>query len=354
VPEELRLAGAFALALVTTLAATPISIRIARRTQFYDRPVGYKAHGAPTPLLGGAAVVCGMLAGGWIAGGALSRYAIVFAAVLAMLVVGTIDDRKGLSVSPRVLTTIGCGSLLFAAGLGWEPFPDQSLNFLMTILFVVGVVCGYNIMDNLDGAISTVASVTGLVIGFYAAAEGAPLVSALAFGLAGACIGFLPFNLSRPAARIFLGDGGSMPIGLTVAVLIMNLPQPSGFDWELVAVTLVLVGLPGLDTALVIISRLRRGVPVLSGGRDHITHRILAKTGSTNSVAVALAGGQAFFSILAIILLGLEAEPAFAGAGASVILALGLIAALEASSWTGTLTRKHASARASVASHDSV
>ena len=81
---------------------------------------------------------------------------------------------------------------------------------------VLAVVNAFNLMDNLDGAAGTVGAVSAAGAGVLATMEGDPMLGALALSLAGACGGFLPFNLSRPA-RVFLGDGGSMPIGFVVA-----------------------------------------------------------------------------------------------------------------------------------------
>ncbi len=86
-----------------------------------------------------------------------------------------------------------------------------------------------------------------------------------AASLGGACLGFLPRNLSFPA-RIFLGDGGSMPMGFAVAVLVMVAASTSAVAWRSLLVALLLVGIPALDTSLVIVSRRRRGVSILKGG----------------------------------------------------------------------------------------
>ena len=163
----------------------------------------------------------------------------------------------------------------------------------LTIALFVGVINAYNLMDNIDGATCTIGLVSGLTLGIYAATQSAPLLGAVGLAMAGACAGFLPFNLAPPSARIFLGDGGSMPLGFLNAVLIANLPWGGSHVWVAVAVGVVLVGLPALDTALVMISRRRRRVSLLTGGRDHLTHRVLAHLGSPRLVALALAVAQA-------------------------------------------------------------
>jgi UDP-GlcNAc:undecaprenyl-phosphate GlcNAc-1-phosphate transferase len=328
--DELRLIAAFALAALITLALTPIAIRAAHRTGFYDHPVGYKQHRVPTPYLGGIAVVLGFLTGSMAFGGGFGEFEALAACAIGVLVLGTVDDRVGLPIGPRLVGATVCAGVLYATGLGWEPFEAALPDLLLTVLLVLAVINAYNLMDNLDGAAATVAAVSAGLLGVYLAAEGSPLFGALAIALAGACVGFLPYNLIRPRARIFLGDGGSMAIGLVIATLIMNLPEPAGFEWELIPLALLAVGLPAFDTALVVISRRRRGVPVLRGGRDHLTHRLYARVGSTRQVAAVFAAGQATLVGFAVLLGAADPDVAVAAICILVALALGAIGVLEA------------------------
>jgi UDP-GlcNAc:undecaprenyl-phosphate/decaprenyl-phosphate GlcNAc-1-phosphate transferase len=332
--DEVRLIAAFALAALITLALTPIAIRVAHGTGFYDHPVGYKQHRAPTPYLGGVAVVLGFLAGSIAFGGGFAEFASLTTCGIGALVLGTVDDRVGLPIGPRVVGATACAGVLTATGLGWDPTEAALPDLLLTVILVLAVINAYNLMDNLDGAAATVAAVSAALLGVYLAAEGSPLFGAVALALAGACVGFLPYNLVRPGARIFLGDGGSMAIGLVIATLIMNLPEPAGFEWELVPLALLAVGLPAFDTALVIVSRRRRGVSMLRGGRDHLTHRLYARVGSTRFVAAAFAAGQAVLVGFALLLGAADPQVAVAAVCICVALALGAIGVLEAPSRT--------------------
>jgi UDP-GlcNAc:undecaprenyl-phosphate/decaprenyl-phosphate GlcNAc-1-phosphate transferase len=333
VSDEFRLVAAFGIALVVTAAAVPVAIRVAWRSGFLDRPVGYKKHAEPTPYLGGVAVAAGLLAGAVAFGDGLGEYAMLIACAGLLLAVGVIDDRFTLGVGPRLISETSCALALFSADLGFSIYDSDTLNLLLTVALVIGVINAYNLMDNLDGAAATVALVSAVALGVYLTTLGLATLGAIGLALAGACAGFLPFNLARPSARIFLGDAGSMPIGLIVATLIMNVPAPPGFGWEFLAVALVIVGLPALDTALVIFSRLRRGLAVHRGGRDHLTHRLLRWVASPRRVAVVLATGQAVFAGLAVALLHLDREPALAGSIACVLVAIGIIVAFELPEW---------------------
>ena len=147
--------------------------------------------------------------------------------------------------------------------------------------------------------------------------------------MAGACAGFLPYNLTRPA-RIFLGDGGSMLLGFLVAALSMAVWRESGgMDGVDILPTIMLVGLPVLDMTLVIVSRIRRGAPVGKGGRDHITHRLLSKLGSTRAVAFTLAVAQAALCIAAIELMGWQRGELLTAVGIAFLLGIVTIVLFE-------------------------
>ena len=135
----------------------------------------------------------------------------------------------------------------------------------------------------MDGAAATVGGVTTLATAALALIEGDVALAVLCAGMSGACFGFLPYNLAGPA-RIFLGDGGSLPIGFVVAATIMALPDEGG-GWTPILAAVILAGLPVLDTTLVMISRRRAGIPLLTAGRDHLTHRLVTRLGSPRAVA---------------------------------------------------------------------
>jgi len=322
---------AFVVALAATLVFTPLAIRLAQATGFFDHPVGYKGHGSPTPYLGGVAVVAGFLLAAALCGGHVNAFASIAIGAVVLLGVGTVDDRYQLSPLTRLAIEAAVACVLYVAGIGWSLFGNDALDLPISLAFVIGVVNAYNLMDNMDGATSTVAGVSAAVLGVLAAGRN-PELGAIAFALAGACFGFLRFNLASPA-RIFLGDGGSMPIGFVVAALIMAMPGTAHLGWAFVPVAVVLIGLPALDTTLVVVSRLRRGAGVFTGGRDHLTHRLRAKVGSARRVAAILGFSQAIPSVCGALLVG--ADESFAALGAICLIAIGVavVVRLESPGW---------------------
>jgi UDP-GlcNAc:undecaprenyl-phosphate/decaprenyl-phosphate GlcNAc-1-phosphate transferase len=199
-----------------------------------------------------------------------------------------------------VLAEVVAAVALASAGLGWTVFGPEVLNLVLTVVWVVGLSNAFNLMDNIDGATGSVASVSALGIGVVALTQGEPALAAVAFALAGACAGFLTHNLARPA-RIFLGDGGSLPIGFLVAATAIVVCDGHGLGVSAVAYAALLAGLPIFDTALVVVSRRRARVPLVTAGRDHLTHRMLARLGSERRVAAVLAVLQAWLCLGALL-----------------------------------------------------
>jgi UDP-N-acetylmuramyl pentapeptide phosphotransferase/UDP-N-acetylglucosamine-1-phosphate transferase/glycosyltransferase involved in cell wall biosynthesis len=300
-PTDQRFALAFGLALAITLLLTPAAIWLARQTGFFDHPEGYKGHRAPTPYLGGLAVGAGIAIPAIMFGGAAMEYSPLALCAAALWLVGTVDDRIGLNPGTRVIVEVAVAVVLWATGLGWGIPGAEVLGLAFTVLWVVGLVNAYNLMDNMDGAAAGVACVSAAGIALVAALAGRPVLAAFALTVAGACAGFLWFNLAAPA-KIFLGDGGSMPLGFLIAAAAMSVPVSGDLGVLGIVALAPVAGLPILDTCLVMVSRRRRRVALLSGGRDHLTHRLRAHLASPRAVTLVLATAQAALCGLALTL----------------------------------------------------
>ena len=192
----------------------------------------------------------------------------------------------------------------------------------------MGLVNAFNLMDNLDGATGAVGMVCAAGVGVAALLYGGIALAALAFALAGGCAGFLVYNLSRPS-RIFLGDGGSMPLGFLVAAMAMRVPVSGQLGWSVFLLAALLLAIPILDTLLVVISRKRRGVSILTAGCDHLTHRLGARLGSARAVAATLAIVQAAVSLVAIAAAQSGRTAIIVVAACSLALGAAAIAVLE-------------------------
>jgi UDP-GlcNAc:undecaprenyl-phosphate/decaprenyl-phosphate GlcNAc-1-phosphate transferase len=334
-PDEARLIGAFVLALSAAFVVTPAAIAVAGRTGFYDRPAARKGHVTPTPYLGGAAVLGGFLAAAALLGGEFARLSPIVLCTCALWAIGTIDDRVGLAATLRVLAECAAAIALWAAGLGWNVFPGEAADLALTVVWVVGLVNAFNLIDNMDGAAATLAAVTAVAIGALSMIEGDVPLAILVFGLAGACLGFLPYNLTSPA-RIFLGDGGSLPIGFVVAAALMALPMAPSLGFEHLLAAILLAGVPVVDTTLVSISRRRAGISILTGGTDHLTHRLRTRLGTARTVALTLGVVQAALGAIAIGVVQLGQGSVLAAWSIWFVVAASAIVLLETSSWAPT------------------
>jgi UDP-GlcNAc:undecaprenyl-phosphate GlcNAc-1-phosphate transferase len=323
-----RLLVGFALAALLTYLATPYAIALAVRLQFYDRPAGYKGHVRPTPYLGGVAVMAGLVIAVSVSAGAWEMTGPLLGGVLLLGAIGTIDDRRPLPPLLRLLVELALGVVVWAVGLGWHLHAGALLDITVTCVWIAAVVNAFNLFDNMDGAASTMALVVAAGAAMIGVVRGDVWLTAAAASLSGACLGFLPRNLSTPA-RIFLGDGGSMPVGFVVAVLVTAAAGSSPVAWRSLLIGLLLVGIPALDTSLVIVSRRRRGVSVLLGGRDHLTHRTHTLLPNARAVALALGASQAALSVVAVLASRGEASLVVLSASAYLLAAAGAIIVLD-------------------------
>jgi len=296
---ELNLLAGLLTATIVAYATTPVAMRAAVRLRFFDRPAGYKGHARPTPYLGGAAVVAAFVLVALLVAGHPDRTVPVVAGALLLWIVGTADDRVNLSPFLRLGIEFLVAGGLWAVGLGWDLGFGAAVDLAVTALWIAGVVNAFNLFDNMDGAAGTMACVVAGAVAILGVALGDTWLAVCGGALCGACLGFLPYNLSSPP-RIFLGDGGSMPIGFVVASLVMIGASDAVREWQALAMALLLVGIPLLDTCLVVISRRRRGLSVLTGGRDHLTHRTRRRLTTVRAVAVALGTAQALLAVLAL------------------------------------------------------
>ncbi len=268
-------------ALVLAAVATPVVRRVAWRYGFVDQPSVRKVHAAPMPRLGGVAIYLGFIVALLLLGTRFRINELVGIMVGATLVsvIGGIDDRRPVNPLPKLAVQALAAGILIFSGVQVQMFPMQGMNILVTVIWVVGITNALNFLDNMDGLSAGVATVAAAFFLLLAALSGQYLVGALAAALLGACIGFLFYNVNP--ASIFMGDSGSLFIGFVLAAIGIKLRFPDNVDIVTWMVPALVLGLPILDTTLVVISRLRRGKnPLTTPGKDHISHRLARVTGS--------------------------------------------------------------------------
>lgn len=325
---ELKALVAVAVAGVVVALVTPAMARLAPRIGLLDRPGGYKQHERPTPYLGGIAILLGVAAAALVVEGVVTPLPVVLLAAAALCAVGTMDDWRPIPPGARLAVQAATGVAVWAGDAGWATAFPSWVELVLTVGWVVVAVNALNLLDNLDGAATSVAGACALGIAVIALATGgAAWAAVVAAALLGACLGFLPFNLARPA-RIFLGDGGSTVIGFLIAVSAMGAlsDEPSGSVYLAAG---LLIAVPLLDTALVLVSRRRRGISMVTGGRDHLTHRVFARVGDPRKVALELAAVQAALSGVALTALLVGSVAVVIAAASYAIAAVAAIMAFE-------------------------
>lgn len=279
---------AFAAALVASASFTPAARNLAFSIGLIDQPGPRKVHAAPMPLLGGLAVYIAMVfaIAVFVADEAWSQMLGIFVAATVALVIGTLDDRGFLHHQVKLMTAMPFAALvLIATGMHSEIFhpidrlplvgiPGPWLDYALSFVWIVGITAAFSILDHMDGLCAGAAAVACAFFFYFASHEGQILISALAATMLGSTLGFLRWNFSP--ARIFLGDGGAMFVGLMMATLGIKLrfsELPQLTSWLVPVLALIV---PIFDTTLVTLSRLRRGlVPFSSPGTDHAAHRLV-------------------------------------------------------------------------------
>jgi UDP-GlcNAc:undecaprenyl-phosphate/decaprenyl-phosphate GlcNAc-1-phosphate transferase len=258
--------------------------KFALRTGMVDWPGPRKIHLKPIPLMGGISIYAGVILALFVSypGQGLRQILAILAAATLLLLVGTLDDRGLLHHQLKLFLAMPvAGVLVLSSGVHAEiffavlPRPFSSwADALLTIFWITGITAAFSILDYMDGVCAGVAALSSVFLAILANLNGQKLVGTLAAAVAGAALGFLVWNFSP--AKIFMGDGGAMLLGFLVATLALELrvnavsPQAS---W---LAPIFVLAVPIFDTALVSISRLRRGlVPFTSPGKDHIGHRLV-------------------------------------------------------------------------------
>lgn len=297
------------------VALRPLLLRYA-----LARPNARSSHRVPTPQGGGIAVIGAVLA----VAGALwpqapgAEAVTLVLAVLALALVGAVDDIRPLPALPRLaLQALAVGAVVTASGLRLLPALPGGLEWGLAVLAGVWFVNLVNFMDGLDWmTVAEGVPVAGALTLFGLAGHLAPGPTLAAAALLGGLLGFAPFN--RPVARLFLGDVGSLPLGLLLAWLLYRL---AGEGALAAAILLPLYYLA--DATLTLARRALRGEPVWQAHRTHFYQQATANGRSVPEVVGTVFALNAALALLAAVTL---AWPSWPVAAAALALGCGLVA----------------------------
>jgi UDP-GlcNAc:undecaprenyl-phosphate/decaprenyl-phosphate GlcNAc-1-phosphate transferase len=311
--------AAFALTGLLTWPVRALAIRLGAM----DAPnMARKTQSEPVPYLGGVAIALGIsivtlgavfIGAENFAGednGQLKDLALtVLLPALVLGAVGLFDDLRSLSPWPRLIvqTVVGTvvafvivenGTIGTPFGQGETDNSGSWINTAVTIFWIVGICNSINFFDNLDGAASGAVAIAALGVFFIAFDRGQELVSALSIVTAGATIGFLMWNKSP--AKIYMGDAGALFLGIIISVATIRLNPGITPIWQSLAIPVMLLAVPLLDTCVAVFSRLARGLSPLIGGKDHLSHRLVRAGLSRRVAAVSLWSASGLCALLAV------------------------------------------------------
>ena len=320
----------FVGALALSLILVPVVRAFAIRRTILDTPGAHKSHQSPVPYLGGlamvvafsAAVIIGALLqqdasfgdgsvlikseGLFNAGfGPFGELLAVLGLALVLSAMGLVDDLRGLNPSLRLGIEFVVASTLIVLGIQFQSPLGDSVNAIITLVWVIGITNAMNLLDNIDGLAAGVTAVAASAIFVIALLYGQPLTALLAIGLAGCTLGFLRSNFNP--ATIYMGDAGSLYLGFLLAYLGIKL-RVDQTEWTQLFVPVVIMGVAILDTTLVVVSRIHRGVNPFEGGKDHISHRFLRLSVSVRRGVTVILLGAVVLGILGIALAEMDAR----------------------------------------------
>lgn len=280
----------FLTSFLISLIFTPIIRKIALRFNLVSFPKGDRWHKTPTAILGGVAIFFAAIIPLLFFLKFNDKQVIgFFIGATIIFICGIIDDFRKISPQVKILFQIvsSCIVIYFGVLININPAYLQRLPYPLaqiiellvipcTIIWIVGVTNAFNLLDNIDGLSAGIAGIASSVIFISGLLIGNSTISIIAVSLAGACFGFLPFNFNP--AKIFMGDSGSMFLGLSLSLLALMGTSARTYS-NLVATLIVpalILAVPIFDTALVTLLRTANGRSILKGGKDHTSHRLVS------------------------------------------------------------------------------
>lgn len=289
----------FILAAASVALLTPAVGFLAVKTGQVVKPRKDRWHTRETPVLGGIAIVLPVMVLFGIAAGRDSSLLYISGCSFLMFVLGLVDDIRGMTPQVKFIGQIIISALLISTGVVIKIIPYPVISIPLTFLWFVGLTNAFNLIDNMDGLSAGIALISAFAVLVFSLQRGNVSLALCSAALAGGCLGFLFYNFNP--ARIFMGDCGSMFLGFSLAALSIagTWKHASGLFVTLL-VPVMILGIPIFDTAFVTITRKLRGQPVSQGGKDHMSHRLVALGFTERKTVMLLYGISASFALAAL------------------------------------------------------
>jgi UDP-GlcNAc:undecaprenyl-phosphate GlcNAc-1-phosphate transferase len=301
------------IAYIITFLLMPFIIRVARVNKLYDKPDERKTHTYPVSSLGGVGMIAGLsisilLVTDFTVGDSAFQYYLASFFIIFML--GVIDDLfvlhplKKLAGQLLVALIITAKAHLLITNLqGLGGFYELSTiaSYLLTFFAILLIINSFNLIDGVDGLAGSLGLASSFFFGLFFYMKGDIPYAILGFTMSGTLMAFLVFNF--PPARIFMGDSGSMLIGLVNAILAIRLIEDGNITTGLTIYSPLAFGfsillIPMLDVLRVFIIRLTKGASPFAPDRNHVHHLLLNRGFNHTQVTISMLLASIFFSFV--------------------------------------------------------
>jgi UDP-GlcNAc:undecaprenyl-phosphate/decaprenyl-phosphate GlcNAc-1-phosphate transferase len=329
-----------AIAFTITFLAIPVIIFVAEKKKLYDVPDARKIHNTPIPSLGGLGIFAGFILSClvMIPFAQATEFQYFFAAAFVIFFLGLKDDILDISPIKKFIGQVLAAFLIIYKGgiqiqsmhgfLGVYELPPM-FSLLFTYLTVIVIINSFNLIDGVDGLAGSLALMAAIIFGIYFSAVKMIPYAIVSFGLAGSLVAFLIFNFQP--AKIFMGDTGSLLLGLIASVLVIkfitvaNSPSLSVSIDAAPAVGFAILMIPLLDTVRVFGIRIIHRRSPFSPDRNHIHHLLLDKGLSHSSITILLVAVNFGFIVLAYTLRSLGCTTLIIGIFSLFFAGIGLL-----------------------------
>ncbi len=302
------------VSFIITFLAIPVILQIAEQKKLYDIPDERKVHTRPVASLGGVAIFGGFLLASLLSiqGYLNPEFQYFFAAALVIFFLGLKDDLMVLSASKKFVGQVIAASILIHLGgirldsmyglLGFNEVPE-AFGLALSYLTIIVVINSFNLIDGIDGLATSLGILTMTILGIYFFIVGQQAYTLLAFSLAGSLVAFIIFN--HHPAKIFMGDSGSLMIGLVNSILVIkfinvaNAPLVAVPVQSAVVIGFAILIVPLLDTLRVFSIRIANGKSPFTPDRNHVHHLLLERGLGHVGVTLTCIGINIGFILLA-------------------------------------------------------
>lgn len=302
------------VSFIISFLAIPAIMKVAREKKLYDLPDARKLHTTPIASLGGVGIFIGFFLSSLltISNKQSPEFPFFFASAMVIFFLGLKDDILVISPTKKFLGQLAAAAILIHLAnirieslhgfMGYGPLPEAA-GYIVSYITIIVVVNAYNLIDGVDGLAGSLGILTTALFGTYFLLAGMSFYSLLAFAMTGSLIAFLIFNYNP--AKIFMGDSGSLLLGLVNAILVVKFIAVADADAALVpigsaaAIGFSILVVPLLDTLRVFSIRIARGKSPFVPDRNHIHHLLLDRGLNHSSITLSCVGLNLSFIVMA-------------------------------------------------------